>query len=164
MIKFSKNLLLNPATIRVSGLDCSVNNIIKIVDLFNCKEMVVTIDSATEESSLPAFIKAQGLKYFERPRSAEHAEISVIIPPPLFGDFLDKAIYEAPENVFVFSLRDPANAGMCLRHSYEELVTKGIVDVFISISFDENVLLICMNKSLVSLRDVYPQIKALHLH
>ena len=100
----------------------------------------------------------------ERPRSAEHAEISAIIPPSLFGDFLDKAIHEAPENVFVFSLCDPANAGMCLRYSYEELVTKGIVDVFISISFDENVLLICMNKSLVSPRDVYPQIKALHLH
>lgn len=64
----------------------------------------------------------------------------------------------------MFSLRDPANAVMCLQHSYEELVTKGIVDVFISISFDENALLICMNKSLVSLRDVYLQIKALHLH
>ena len=164
MVRFSKNLLLNPATIRVSGLDCSVNNIVKIVDMFHCKEMVVTIDYVTEGSSLLAFIKARGLKYFERPRSAEHAEISAIIPPSLFGDFLDKAIHEAPENVFVFSLCDPANAGMCLRYSYEELVTKGIVDVFISISFDENVLLICMNKSLVSPRDVYPQIKALHLH
>lgn len=89
--------------------------------------MVVTLDSVTEESSLLAFIKAQGLKYFERPRSAEHTEISAIIPPPLFGDFLDKAIYEAPENVFVFSLRDPANAVMCLQHSYEELVTKATV-------------------------------------
>ena len=64
--------------------------------------MVVTLDSVTEESSLLAFIKAQGLKYFERPRSAEHAEISAIIPPPLFGDFLDKAIHEAPENFFCF--------------------------------------------------------------
>lgn len=164
MVRFSKNLLLNPATIRVSGMDCSVDNIVKIVDMFHCKETVVTIDSATEESSLLAFVKAQGLKYFERPRSAEHAEISAIIPPSLFGDFLDKAIHEAPENIFVFSLCDPANAVVCLQHSYEELVTKGIVDVFISISFDENALLICMNKSLVSPRDVYPQIKALHLH
>ena len=164
MVRFSKNLLLNPATIRVSGMDCSVDNIVKIVDMFHCKETVVTIDSVTEESSLLAFVKAQGLKYFERPRSAEHAEISAIIPPSLFGDFLDKAIHEAPENIFVFSLCDPANAVVCLQHSYEELVTKGIVDVFISISFDENALLICMNKSLVSPRDVYPQIKALHLH
>lgn len=164
MVRFSKNLLLNPATIRVSGLDCSVNNIVKIVDVFHCKEMVVTVDSVTEESSLLVFMKTQGLKYFERSRSAEHAEISSIIPSSLFRAFLDKAIYEAPENIFVFSLCDPANAVMCLQHSYEELVTKGIVDVFISISFDENALLICMNKSLVSLRDVYPKIKALHLH
>lgn len=48
---------------------------------------------------------------------------------------------------------------MCVRHSYEELVTKGIVDVFISVSLDENALLICMNKSLVSLRDVYPKLR-----
>ncbi len=53
---------------------------------------------------------------------------------------------------------------MCVRPSYEELVTKGIVDVFISVSLDENALLICMNKSLVPLRDVYPKIKALHIH
>lgn len=164
MIKFSKNLLLNPATIRVSGLDCSVNNIVKIVDVFHCKEMVVTVDSVTEESSLLVFMKTQGLKYFERSRSAKHAEISSIIPSSLFRAFLDKAIYEAPENIFVFSLRDPANTVMCLRHSYEELVTTGIVDVFISISFDENALLICMNKSQVPLRDVYPKIKALHFH
>ena len=164
MIKFSKNLLLNPATIRVSGLDCSVSNIVKVVDVFHCKKMVVTIDSVTEESSLLVFMKTQGLKYFERSRSAKHAEISAIIPSSLFRAFLDKAIHEAPENIFVFSLRDPANAAMCLRHSYEELVTTGIVDVFISISFDENALLICMNKSLVPLRDVYQKIKALHIH
>ena len=53
---------------------------------------------------------------------------------------------------------------MCVRPSYEELVTKGIVDVFISVSLDENALLICMNKSQVPLRDVYPKIKALHFH
>ena len=80
------------------------------------------------------------------------------------GDFLDKAIHGAPENVFVFSLRDPANAVMCLRHSYEELVTKGIVDVFISISFDENLALICMNKSPSFPSGCISQIKALHLH
>ena len=145
-------------------MDCSVNNIVKIVDVFHCKEMVVTVDSVTEESSLLVFMKTQGLKYFERSRSAKHAEISSIIPSSLFRAFLDKAIYEAPENIFVFSLRDPANTVMCLRHSYEELVTTGIVDVFISISFDENALLICMNKSQVPLRDVYPKIKALHFH
>lgn len=48
---------------------------------------------------------------------------------------------------------------MCLRYSYEELVTKGIVDVFISISFDENVLLICMNKSLVPLGMCIPKLR-----
>ena len=131
--------------------------------MFHCKEVVVTIDSVTEEGSLLAFMKAQGLKCFERPRSADHAEISA--NPTLFiWRFLDKAIHEAPENVFVFSLCDPANAVMCVRHSYEELVTKGIVDVFISVSLDENALLICMNKSLVPLRDVYQKIKALHIH
>ena len=82
MVRFSKNLLLNPATIRVSGLDCSVNNIVTIVDMFHCKEVVVTIDSVTEEGSLLAFMKAQGLKCFERPRSADHAEISA--NPTLF--------------------------------------------------------------------------------
>ena len=106
-------------------------------------------------------IKDQGSEYFVRPRSAEYAEVSAVIPRSLSEAFLNKAISENPENIFVFSLLDPANSAMCLQRSYEELVIAGIVDVFISISLDENALLICMNKSLVSARDMYAKIKAL---
>ena len=163
MIKFSKNLLLNPARIQVSGIKCNFNNIVKLLDVLNCNWIVVTIDSVTEKSSLLTLIKDNGLKYFVKPCSSEYVEISALIPYDFFEDFLHKAINEDPENIFVFNLLDPANSTMCLQHSYEELVTTGIVDVFISISLDENALLVYMNKSLISPRNVYTRIKALHL-
>ena len=109
-------------------------------------------------------IKDHGLKYFVRPCSAKYLEISTVILYTAFKDFLNKAMNEEPENIFVFSLCDPANSAMCLQHPYEELVIAGIIDVFISISFDENTLLICMNKSLVSPQDVYAKIKALRFN
>ena len=161
MIKFSKSLLLNPAKIWVSGIKCSSDNIVKILDVFNRQWAVVTIDSASAGSPLMTLIKDQGSEYFVRPRSAEYAEVSAVIPRSLSEAFLNKAISENPEIIFVFSLLDPANSAMCLQRSYEELVITGIVDVFISISLDENALLICMNKSLVSVRDMYAKIKAL---
>lgn len=161
MIKFSKNLLLNPAEIRISGIKCSFNNIVKISTVFEFKWIVVTIDSVKEESSLLTLVKDQGLKYFERPRSAGYVEISAVIPYLLFEDFLDKAIKENPENIFVFNLLDPASSVMCLQRSFEELVTKGIADVFISISLDENALLICMNKSLILPQELFKRLKAL---
>ena len=95
---------------------------------------------------------------------AEYVKISVVIPYSLLNDFLNKAIHEEPENIFVFHLRDPANSVMCLQYSYEELVVTGIVDVFVSIALDENVLLVCMNKSLISPQEVYMKIKALHFN
>lgn len=161
MIKFSKNLLLNPAKIRVSGIKCSFNNIVKIANVFDCKWIVVTIDSITESSSLLTLMKDQGLKYFARLRSADYVEISVIIPYTLFEVFLEKAINEEPENIFVLNLLDSANSVMCLQRSYEELVATGITNVFISISFDENALLICVNKSLLSPQEVFEKIKVL---
>lgn len=162
MIKFSKELLLNPAKIQVFGIKCTLDNIIKILNVFNCKWIVVTIDSVAEGSSLLTVVKEQGLKYFASPHSAEYVEISVVIPYSLLEDFLSEAINAEPENIFVFSLPDVANSVMCLQRSYEELVVDGIVDVFISVSLDENALLICMNNSLIPPHSVYKKIKALH--
>ena len=140
MIKFSKNFLLNPAEIRISGVKCSFKNIVKISTVFEFKRIVVTIDSVTEGSSLLTLVKDQGLKYIKRPCSAGYVEISAVVPYLLFEDFLDKAIKENPENIFVFNLLDPASSVICLQRSFEELVTKGITDVFISFSLDENAL------------------------
>ena len=161
MIKFSKNLLLNPAEIRISGIKCSFNNIVKISTVFDFEWIVVTIDSVTEGSSLLALVRDHGLKYFTRPRSAGYVEMSAVIPYPLFEDFLDKAIKEDPENIFVFNLLDPANSAMCLQRSFEELVATGITDVFISVSLDENALLVCMNKSSLISQEVLKKFKAL---
>ena len=162
MIKFAKNFFSNPAEIRISGINCNLNNIVKIVTAFDCKWIVVTIDSVTEESSLLTLMKDQGLKYFARTRSADYVEISAVIPYPLFEDFLDKAIKEEPENIFVFNLLDSANSIMCLQRSFEELVATGITDVFISIALDENALLICVNKFLLPPQEVFKKIKSLH--
>lgn len=161
MIKISKNLLLNPAQIRVSGIKCNFENIAKIANIFDCKWIVVAIDSLTKDSWLLALVKDQGLKYFLKQHSANYIEVSVVIPYSLFGDVLEKAINEDPENIFVFNLLDPINLDIHLQHSFEELVATGITNVFISISLDENALLISVNKSLIQPQELYRKIKAL---
>lgn len=55
-----------------------------------------TIDSVTE--------------YYARPRLAGYVEISAVVPYPLFKNFLDNAMKENLENIFVFNLLDPANS------------------------------------------------------
>ena len=85
----------------------------------------------------------------------------MVVPYPLFENFLDKAIKENPENIFVFNLLDPENSAMCLRWPFEKLVTTGITDVFISISLDENAVLICVNKSLILPKELFKRLKAL---
>ena len=161
MIKFTKSFLSNPAEIWISGIKCSFNNIVKISTVFDFKWIAVTIDSVTEGSSLLEFVKDQGLKYLASPRSSGYAEISAVVPYPLFEDFLDKAIKEDPENIFMFNFLEPAGSVICLQRSFEELVTTGITDVFISISLDENALLICMNKSLILPQEVFKRLKEL---
>ena len=161
MIKFTKNFLLNPAKIRISGIRCSFNNIVKISTVFDFKWIAVTVDSVTEGSSLLEFVKDQGLEYFASPRSSDYAEISAVVPYPLFEDFLDKAIKENPENIFMFNSLEPTGSAICLQWSFEELVTMGITDVFISIALDENALLICINKSLILPQKLFKRLKAL---
>ena len=139
MIKFTKNLLFNPAEICISGIRCNFDNIAKISTIFDFKWTEVTIDSVKEGSSLLEF---------------------VVVPCPLFEVFLDKAIKENPENIFMLNLLEPAG-NVCLQQPFEELVITGITDVFISIALDENALLICMNKSLVIPQEVFKRLKKL---
>ena len=161
MVKFTKSFLFNPAEIWISGIKCSFNNIIKISSVFAFKRIIVTIDSVTEGSLLLTMVKDRGLKYFAKPRSAGYIELSAVVPCSLFEFFLDKAIQEDPENIFVFNLLDPANDVLCLQRSFKELVTTGITDVFLSLALDENALLICMNKSLISPQELFKRLKAL---
>lgn len=88
-------------------------------------------------------------------------EISAVVLYLLFKDFLDKAIKENPENIFMFNFLEPAGSVICLQRSFEELVTTGIADVFISIALDENALLICVNKSLIIPQEVFKRLKEL---
>ena len=161
MVKFSKNLLFNPAKIRVSGLKCNLNNIVKMTNVFVCKWIVVTVDSVTEGSPLLAFMKEQRMSCFVRTCSAGYVEVSAVIPYALFEVVLEKAIDEEPENIFVLNLLDSANCAIHFQHSFEELVIAGVSDVFISISLVENAMLICVNKSSLSPQEILKKIKAL---
>ena len=161
MIRFSKSLFVNPAKIWISGIECNFNNIAKIVNVFDCEWIAVTIDSVIEGSSLLTLMKDQGLKYFVRHRAADYVEVSAVIPHTLFEVILKKAINEDPENIFVYNLPDSTTSVMYLQRSFEELVTTGITNVFISISLDEKALLICVNKSLLPPQAVFKRIKAL---
>lgn len=161
MVRISKNILLNPAQIWVSGIKCNLKNIAKIANIFDCKWIAVTIDSLTKDSSLLSLIKNQGLKYFLKQHAPNYMEVSVAIPYSLFEDIIEKAICENPENIFVFNLIDPTNWDIHLQRSFEELVATGITNMFLSISLDENALLISVNKSLIEPQELYKKIKAL---
>ena len=161
MINFSKNFVFNPAEIRIFNIKCNFNNIAKISTALDFKNLFVTIDSVTAECSLLTLIKDQRLRYFEKLRSNDCVEISAIVPCSLFDAFLNQAIKENPENIFIFNLIDSTSSGMCLLSPFQKLVAKGIADVFVSISLDENAMLICMNKSLISPRSFFKKLKAL---
>lgn len=161
MIRFSKILFLNQAKIWISGVKCSYDNVIKIANIFDWKWIALTIDSVTEESPLLRFVKNQKLKYSVKQRSTNYIEISVVVSQDLFSCILKEAISEDPENIFVFNLLYVTNWDIHLQCSFEELVATGITNAFISISLDENALLISVNKSLIQPQKLYRKIKAL---
>lgn len=163
MINISKKLLLNPTQIRISGVKCNFKNITKVVNIFNYKWIVMTIDSLMRDSSLLSLINDQGLKYTLKQRSDNYLEVSVIVPYSILGDILKRAISEDPENIFIVNFLNPTNGYIYLQHTFEELVVTGVANVFISISLDENAILILSNKYLVQPRELYRKIKTLRL-
>lgn len=160
MIKISKSFLFNPAQIWVSGMKCNFKNIAEIVGVLDCKWVVMTIDSLAKDSSLLAFIKKQEMKCFLKKHDGNYIEVSVLIPYSLLEGILEKAIGEGPENIFIIDLLDPTSWDVALQHSFKESVAVGITDFFISISLDENALLISANKFLIQPQELYRKIKA----
>lgn len=163
MIRFSKILFTNSAKVYVSGIRCSYDNIVKIVGIFDCTHISLTVDSVARESQLLTFIKEHGLNYFIKQQAANYVELSAEVPCSLFNCILEKAICEKPENIFIFNLLDPSSWNMQLQRPFDELVAMGVTDMFISASLDEDALLISINRSLLSAKDVYKKIRLLNI-
>ena len=163
MIRYGKIFFLNPAEIWISDMKCNLSYIVKIINVFDCKWILMTIDSVTGDSSFLTAIKNQGVRYIASPLGSNHFEISVVLQYTLFENVLDKAMNENPENIFVYSLLELKECNMCLQYSFEELIIKGIADVCISISLDKNAMMIYMSKFLIPIREVFKKIKALRL-
>lgn len=163
MIKYTRNFLFNPAQLQVSNIIGDYDNIQRIVKVFNCKLLVMTIDSVSKESELIGLAEKQQLQYFTKPYDNDYTELSIVVPYASFGDFLKKAISEEPENIIIFDLLDPTTVGEQLQLPHEELVIGGNTDVSITIALDENAMMIYMNKSLIRPQEVYKKIKLLNL-
>ncbi len=161
MISFTKSFLTNLSCMWISGVKCSYDNIIRISNIFNYKWIAITIDSIKEKSLLMTSIKTQGLEYLVKQHENDYAEISAVIPFALFDDILKRAICEYPENIFVLFLLDPTSWNIHTQCSFAELVATGIVNAYISISLDENAILISVNKRFHSPQEIYRKIKAL---
>lgn len=161
MIRFSKLFCVNPSKIWISGVKCGVENIAKIVGVFDYRALVLTIDSVHSNSHFVTWIKNQALNYVVSHSSGSYLEVSVVIPNSFLEVVLEKAINEDPENIFIFNSFDSVNSLMYIHHSYEELVSKGFTDVFISFSLDENALMICVNKNSLQPKEVLRKIKLL---
>ena len=163
MIRFSKILFTNPAQINISGIKCNYDNIIKIVNIFSCEWIVLTIDSVIEKSSLLTFIEHQRLKHFIKKDITNNIEVTVIVPYKLFDYVMEKVINEDPENIFMFNLLNPRRWNEQLNCCFETLVATGITNMAVFICLDENALQISINKFLLSPKDMYKKIKALRL-
>lgn len=163
MIKYTRNFLFNPAQLQVSNIIGDYDNIQRIVKVFNCKLLVMTIGSVSKESELIGLAEKQQLQYFTKPYDNDYTELSIVVPYASFGDFLKKAISEEPENIIIFDLLDPTTVGEQLQLPHEELVIGGNTDVSITIALDENAMMIYMNKSLIRPQEVYKKIKLLNL-
>ncbi len=163
MVNISKLLFTNPAQIIISAIKCNYSNIIKITNVLDCKLFVLTIDSIRENSAFFKLIEELGLKYSLKKQSINYIEISTVVPYNLFNIVLNKAINENPENIFMFNLINQTNWNNQLEYSFEKLVSTGITDIFLSFSFDENAILLYINKSLLSPREIYKKIKSLKL-
>lgn len=161
MIRFSKNTFTNPAQIWISNIKCSYENLIKIVDIFDCKWITLTVDSVTEGSPFLTWIAKQRVKYFPKQHSEGYMEVSVIMPYNLLGSVLEKAICECPENIFILNSINAENWTEQLRHPFEKLITTGSVDMCISASLDENAVLIYLNRYSLLPNGVYKSIRAL---
>ena len=161
MIRISKLLLFNPISISISGIKCTASNITRLVNALDCQWIAMKIDSLSNDSLLLTYIKNQGMKFFVKQHATNYCEVTVVLPDSLFEDVLEKVISEDPENIFMISLLDPTNEDIYLQHSFEQLVTTGIANVFISISFDENAVFISANKALTQPQKLYRRIKAL---
>lgn len=150
MAKISKLLLFNPISILIKDIDCNFENIVKVMNIFEFKQIVMRIIFLQKDSSLIVFIKNKGLKFIIKQCSDNYVVVFVIVPYSLFNNILKMAINEKADDICIFNLFDLTTWDIYQHNtSINYLVSKGVTDVALFVVFDARTLIINANKSLV---------------
>lgn len=161
MIRFTRNFFSRLSQLHISGIKCNYDNIHKIANVFIYEHLVLIVDSVLSETELLLFVKAHRLEYSITQTTDNCVEISIVVPNSLFDLVLKTALKDNPENIFIYNSINLTNWQQQLCHSSEELVARGFSNISISIDIDKNIILIHINKDLLSPQIVYKNIKAL---
>lgn len=162
MIKYSKCFLVDPVQIDIHNIYCGSDNIAKVADIFGFKQVIMQISDLPVDSSLIAFVKEKGLKYFIEPNSMDDVCLSIVVPYSLFKVILEKVINEEPECMWICNLRNLTTWEAYVQNqSFSNLIEKGIIDVTLYVWFDEFELGINVRKSFIQPKELYKKIKSI---
>lgn len=160
MTKISKFLLFNPISILIKDIDCNFENIVKVINIFEFKHIVMRIIFLQKDSALMVFIKNKELKFITKQCSDNYVVLSVIVPYSLLNNVLKMAINEKADDICIFNLFDLTTWDIYQHNtSINYLVSKGVIDVALFVAFDARTLIINANKSLVRPKEMYEKVK-----
>lgn len=162
MIKYSKCFLVDPAQINIHNIYCGGDNIAKVADIFDFKQVIMQIPDLPVDSSLIAFVKEKGLKYFIEPNSMDDVCLSVVVHYSLFKVILEKVVNEEPNCMWICNLKNLTTWDAYLQNqSFSNLIEKGIIDVTLFVWFDEFEFGINVRKTFIQPKDLYKKIKSI---
>jgi len=161
-IKISKIILQRNVDITIDGINCTFENIKKVIDIFNIKHIILTIDSLSKSSSVFLVLNDLGLNYILSSNNSEIVEATVLVPSELIYLVLEEAIKEDPENLFISNLIDIEIWKDLFTESPQTLLESGYSDLTVIVSRDRQSIFLSFIKTRYNFNDVLNKIKEIY--
>lgn len=152
--RISKLNLYNHYEITINKIDCTYENIKKIISIFKFNYIVLTIDSLERSSNVILLIKSLKLHFTLSSMTSEIVEVRVVVPAELIYLVLEEAVKGDPENLFISNLFNDANWTKMIIESPQTLYLREYSDVIIIISRDINCIYLSFRKKKYNYREV----------
>jgi len=169
MIKVEKYVYLKTADIFIHRINCTPENISKLIDVFEFKnniEIIADMGFADEESFPFEKIESFKLKHnasFEKNKFS-NGFFRLIALSNECQNFLKDSFTFDIEYMAIYSVKDESLLGQNLSYDMcRSLIKQKRLDVFMVITLDESRIVITLNKETYNAKQIAAKIKALFL-
>lgn len=154
-----KSIFSRICSINIHDVDCTYENISRVLSFFYFNKVFLTVDSLKKNSSVFEILDSLQLEYKCTNVNAIVKEVSVKISEQMMDIVLKTVIENEPENIFINNCSDLVDFQQYVNTTLLKMLKNGLSDVVVIIACDKRNIYLSFDKDKYECKKIKKQLK-----